>query len=1077
MQSLAPINTLALTLLLASVPSPAAVSQWELDGDLSSATGGDPLVPGAAAPAPEPSVSFETVSIGGADAVAARFSRGTYFILTNGLGPNGGGRFLNRYSVILDVLFEDRSPSGGWAALVQTDPRNASDGDWFINPAGGLGISGQYGGLVTDGEWHRLGLAIDLVAGTLTSYIDGARVGRIVDLTLDGRFSAGDSILLFADEDRENAAGLVACVQVRDEALDDDAMALLGGPEAGGIPVTAPPLPIPVGLWSFEDPADLTAADIGGDLVLVGSHAAIEGTHERDGAARVGPGSHYRAVHGIPPSPGAYANAYSLAFDFRVPAIGIWYCFFQTNAANSNDGDCFVRTDGALGVGATGYSSAKVSAGTWYRLVVAVDNAVGRYDMYLDGERILAGTPQEVDGRFSLDPVVLFLADENGEDGPIDVAMIAVYDRALQGGEVSRLGGPGPFDPANRPPTVLAVPAGPETVDAQLPATFEFRAADEDGDHVRIRVSWGDGTVDDWGPLGPTEQPFIATHSFRRTGTLEIRAQAMDEHGSTSSWTRVQDVLVTGEVQAEFLTQPYLQNPVPGGISILWELDAPVASRLEYGGEPGVYDLAVEPEPEDTGFLSSIYRARLRGLPPGEHHYRVVAGSLATEDLTFRIPPGGDEPSSFDDPFSFSVWADSQGTNHGAFPDDPLEPTKAMMDHMAAGGTAAGDDAFAGGGDLFAAGDDASGARRDAFAIGVGDLAEDGAAYGDVRTYYLDRVAARLGRSVPWFVAWGNHDGNRSAVIRKFSDLPSGERPGFDPGWGSYSFDHANCHFVCLDHDTLQGDILGGWLEDDLAAAAERGVRFTFVFVHVPPFCEIWIDGDAWLRAHLVPLLEEYGVDICFSGHTHEYERGMLEGTYYVITGGGSWLDFPEPYTTDWPHMTVGGFHSLGGGIDKGLVNEYVRVTVDGDVATVEMHAFQPDGTYLGVLDAFSIHRCDNGNGRLGDRDGDGIQDGCEPARPMQMPSDANQDGRLDISDASWLLAHLFLGSPDLLPCEGGTASDPGPGELALLDANGDGGIDISDAVRVLGFLFTGAPPPELGTDCISLPGCPDVCR
>ena len=52
-------------------------------------------------------------------------------------------------------------------------------------------------------------------------------------------------------------------------------------------------------------------------------------------------------------------------------------------------------------------------------------------------------------------------------------------------------------------------------------------------------------------------------------------------------------------------------------------------------------------------------------------------------------------------------------------------------------------------------------------------------------------------------------------------------------------------------------------------------------------------------------MMEKYGVDVCFSGHMHGYERGDLNGVYYCVTGGGSGLDIPEPLVREWPHMTV----------------------------------------------------------------------------------------------------------------------------------------------------------------------------
>jgi ELWxxDGT repeat protein len=95
----------------------------------------------------------------------------------------------------------------------------------------------------------------------------------------------------------------------------------------------------------------------------------------------------------------------------------------------------------------------------------------------------------------------------------------------------------------------------------------------------------------------------------------------------------------------------------------------------------------------------------------------------------------------------------------------------------------------------------------------------------------------------------------------------------------------------------------------------------------------------------------------------------------------------------------------------------------------------------------------------------------------LQRPGDGNRDGRLDLSDAVWLLDHLFLGTKGALPCEGGTASEPGPGDLATIDMNGDGAIDISDAVGILDFLFRGGRRPALGNWCVRIPGCPDRCE
>lgn len=592
-------------------------------------------------------------------------------------------------------------------------------------------------------------------------------------------------------------------------------------------------LPAPVGQWDFEDPRDLLAATVGSPLRLNGSHAAVPGPSATNGAVRIGPGSYYACSHGLRPVPPATkVNEYSLLFDFRLPSLGPWYCFFQTDPGNGNDGDCFARAgNGTLGVAQTGYSARPATAAAWHRMVVSVDNTAGLYRIYLDGSLVLDGSPQALDGRFSLSPTLLLFADEDGEDATLDVARVAVYRTSLSEAEAAELGGFG---------------GGPATPGA-------------------------------------------------------------------------------------FLTPPYLQDLRTDGITILWEMEGSPAARVEF--EP------VEPSPLPAGGVTalstpsgagtSIYRATLTGLAPGtRHNYRVLIGDQPGPTGAFTTAP--ETPADF----SFAVWSDSQGSNHGAYAADPMEPTVSMMRHMASSGIQ--------------------------FALTSGDLAENGAAYADTRSYYLDRVARHLGTVVPWFVAWGNHDGATTSIIRRFAELPSRRRPGFGPGYGSYSFDYAGCHFVCIDYATAQSDIVS-WLESDLKSPANREARFTFLFIHVPPYCELWIDGDAFLRQRLVPLLESYGVDACFSGHTHEYSRGFLNGVHYCVTGGGSWLDLPEVLVRDWPHMTVGGFHPIPGLTAPapkrggGLVNEYVRVDVSGNRFRASMVAFRPDGSEIGVLDEFGV--------------------------------------------------------------------------------------------------------------------------
>lgn len=93
--------------------------------------------------------------------------------------------------------------------------------------------------------------------------------------------------------------------------------------------------------------------------------------------------------------------------------------------------------------------------------------------------------------------------------------------------------------------------------------------------------------------------------------------------------------------------------------------------------------------------------------------------------------------------------------------------------------------------------------------------------------------------------------------------------------------------------------------------------------------------------------------------------------------------------------------------------------------------------------------------------DTEALAGGAETGWPSCGPfirGDANSDGVVDVSDAVFVLLHLF----------GGLPVDPECADAC--DANDDEGVDLSDASSLLGYLFLAgarppAPFPDPGTD------------
>lgn len=426
------------------------------------------------------------------------------------------------------------------------------------------------------------------------------------------------------------------------------------------------------------------------------------------------------------------------------------------------------------------------------------------------------------------------------------------------------------------------------------------------------------------------------------------------------------------------LTPPYLQNMGADRMVVMAEFEEQVPLQLEYGLTKELVEwvemtAVASGRPATSGFSSESYfhRAVLTGLQPGSQYiYRLLdaAGEEVCGWASFRTAPAEQED------FRFVAIGDMQTDNRirtsgvWAWEADPWEPTKKMLQHMVA--------------------------REPRFMLALGDQAADGNRYDRTRWSHLDRVATIFGPHAPFFVAWGNHDGNRPEhPLRLSADMPSGQRTDRfsavppTPGFGSFSFEYSGVFFVCLEHfacfggtqgfiqDPGKNDITNGWLDDVLGSTAAREARFRIVAIHVPPYCERWIDGNAGLRQTLVPRLEQYGVDLCLSGHMHGYERGKINGVQYVISGCGSYLDIGEPLVANWNatanadgwlggHRDIPGQYAMQSAagqlgtpvpIEGGLFHGYSEISVRGNELRLDQHAFNADGSYIGIVDRIRL--------------------------------------------------------------------------------------------------------------------------
>jgi len=124
--------------------------------------------------------------------------------------------------------------------------------------------------------------------------------------------------------------------------------------------------------------------------------------------------------------------------------------------------------------------------------------------------------------------------------------------------------------------------------------------------------------------------------------------------------------------------------------------------------------------------------------------------------------------------------------------------------------------------------------------------------------------------------------------------------------------------------------------------------------MHHPAYT--WCQGhteSANVQNYLVPLFEQYGVDMVFYGHCHVYERYVNNGVQYILSGGGGapgHLDQTYPDTT--PPIRVSGLFCDAVDTDKHLQSSIMDVDVPNRTLSYECYAHDRS---LGFTDTFTL--------------------------------------------------------------------------------------------------------------------------
>ena len=177
----------------------------------------------------------------------------------------------------------------------------------------------------------------------------------------------------------------------------------------------------------------------------------------------------------------------------------------------------------------------------------------------------------------------------------------------------------------------------------------------------------------------------------------------------------------------------------------------------------------------------------------------------------------------------------------------------------------------------------------------LGDNAYNSGTDTEYQGAIFDIYTSKLKNSMVWSCP-GNHDyyaqsGLNADYYDIFTFPTSGEAGGLASNTEKYyAFDYGNIHIISLDsHDENRdvGSPMLTWLENDLAATMQEWVVVIF---HHPPYTKGSHNSDTEgrlidMRENVLPILENYGVDLVLSGHSHSYERSKLVQGHYGVSG------------------------------------------------------------------------------------------------------------------------------------------------------------------------------------------------
>lgn len=319
---------------------------------------------------------------------------------------------------------------------------------------------------------------------------------------------------------------------------------------------------------------------------------------------------------------------------------------------------------------------------------------------------------------------------------------------------------------------------------------------------------------------------------------------------------------ITIHAAVTFVTKPYLQNPAPEGMTVMWVTDNKCLSWVEYGEN---LQLDQKSTQSVAGLLAvdKINKVRLINLKPGtRYYYKVVSKEIITFD-PYKVTFGNTISSSVS--YFFTPGLNDKQTSMLILND--LHDSPGSVSKLIGMSKQNEYDFVFFNGDVFN------------YLTNESQIVEN----------LINPSTQAFASIKPLMQVRGNHE-TRGSFARNYFDYFQ-----FPDDKPYYSFVRGPVLFIVIDSGEDKADdepTYAGlvdfdayrleqsqWLEQVLQSPACQNALYKVVLMHIPPFYSNGWHGTTHCKELFVPLFNHYNIDMVISGHTHNY------GVYNPVAG------------------------------------------------------------------------------------------------------------------------------------------------------------------------------------------------